>query len=88
MKQLNRLNLAYLNRQELNEREMNALKGGDDSSNVCYCHTEGANRAANAVYGYTITAGGTTTGCVCASEFCDATYSMQSTRALLGSGSK
>lgn len=62
MKTLNKLNLAYLNRRELDDREMNALRGGGNDSSYCVCHNctavdSGDNRNANSVYGYTISGG-------------------------------
>lgn len=63
MKTLNKLNLAYLNRKELDDREMNALRGGGPDSYYCLCNncvsvSMAVNQAANAVYGYTNSGGG------------------------------
>lgn len=61
MRKLGKLKLTQLNRDELEARQMNALRGGDGWTCACGCEVASTaiNRNANSYYGYTSTAGWT-----------------------------
>lgn len=63
MRKIDKLSLTKLSKNELEARQMNALKGGtnEDSSCVCNCYdgsTQSGTRNANSKYGYQYSYGG------------------------------
>jgi natural product precursor len=64
MKELkSKLKLTQLSKAELEERQMNVLRGGTDNDSTCNCNCKSnatltSTRSANSVYGYQYTYGG------------------------------
>ena len=61
MKELKRLKLVQLSKEELKSKEMNILKGGNDD--CCGCGHGPANNQANSAAGYGSSIGGGPTHC-------------------------